>query len=106
MKLTSNWLPICLLVLLGPQLIDSGWIERFCMGSVPGPLHHTQDQLPVETDGLAEVGDGEGEYQEELLSTDMVHFQFRFPVTVLSTDVSATRTPSFVSFIFHPPTNV
>jgi hypothetical protein len=75
------------------------------MGSAPGPLH-AQDQLPVETDGLAEVSDGEGEYQEELLSTDMVHFQFRFPVTVLSADVSATYEPMLASLLFRPPTNV
>ncbi len=102
---TRCWLSFCLLVLLGPQLIGPGWAERFCLGSAPGPLH-AQDQLPVETDGLAEAGDGEDKYQEELLSTGMAHFQFRYPVTVLSTDVSATRALMFVSFIFHPPTDV
>ncbi len=100
---TRCWLSFCLLVLLGPQLIDLGWAERFCLGSAPGPLH-AQDQLPVETDGLAEVDEGEGDYQEELLSTGMAHFHFRFPMTVLSTDVSVTRVPMLASSVFHPPT--
>ncbi|MGH7207012.1 MAG: hypothetical protein ACREI2_12480 [Nitrospiraceae bacterium] len=102
---TNRWLLIALLILFGPQLIDPGWAERFGIGSTLGPLH-AQDQLPIETDGLAEVGDGEGEYEEEFLSTGMAHFHFRFPMTVLSTDVSATRVPALTSSVFHPPTNV
>jgi hypothetical protein len=103
-RTTNPWLLVGLLILLGPQLIDPGWAERSCMGSTLGPLH-AQDQLPVETGGLAEVADGEGEYQEELLSTGMTHCHFRFPMTVLFTDVSATRMPVLASSVFHPPTS-
>lgn len=102
---TNRLFLIGLLVLLGPQFLDSGWADRFCVELAPRPLH-AQDQLPVETDGLAEAGDGEGEYQEELLPTHMAPFQFRFPMTVLSTDVSATGALVLASSVFHPPTNV
>ncbi|MBI4401941.1 MAG: hypothetical protein HY581_09945 [Nitrospirae bacterium] len=102
---TNRWLLIGLVILFGPQVIGPGWAERFCMGSTLDPLH-AQDELPVETEWLAEAGGGEGEYQEELLPTHMAQFQFRFPMTVLSTDVSARYEPMLASSVFHPPTNV
>lgn len=57
---------ISLVVLIGSQVVGLSWADNVWMDSTLGLLH-SRGQLPVETDGLAEVGEGEGEYQEELL---------------------------------------